>query len=70
MLRADAVLNLTSVAPPAQRPVLPEDSAHGVPVVTQRHGPLSAEPLLVVSEKGAVADLRSCREKRHKSSTP
>lgn len=55
------VLGLTSDSCPAQRPVLSQDSAHGVPVVVQRHGPLGAEPLLVVPHEGAVADLGSCR---------
>lgn len=54
------VLGLTSDSRPAQRPVLSQDSAHGVLVVVQRHGPLGAEPLLVVPHEGAVADLGSC----------
>lgn len=59
-------LVLTSDSSPAQCSVLSQDSAYGVLVVVQCHGPLGAEPLLVVPHEGAVADLGSWRKwKRH-----
>lgn len=59
-------LGLTSDSCPAQRSVLSQDSANGVLVVVQCHGPLGAKTLLVVPHEGAVADLGSCRRcKRH-----
>lgn len=53
------LLEPTSVGPPAQGSVLPQHSAHGGPVVAQGDGALRAEPLPVVPQEGAVADLCS-----------
>lgn len=57
---AVAFVNLTSFSSPAQSFVLPEDSANCVPIVGQRHHPLSSKTLLVVSHEGTVANPSTC----------
>lgn len=70
MKQCGGVLGLTSDSRPAQRSVLSQDSADGVLVVVQRHGPLGAEALLVVPHEGAVADFGSCRRCKREGRRP
>lgn len=61
--RLSSVNGALTFAPPAQSSVLPQNSAHGVPVVGRHQRSLGSEALLVVPHEGAMADLRTWRQR-------
>lgn len=61
--RLSSVNGALTFAPPAQSSVLPQNSAHGVPVVGRHQRSLGSEALLVVPHQGAMADLRTWRQR-------